>query len=92
MTHVCKCGVGHTTFGACIRAKSLNVGWARSSFGLDYTAEKLKDRELSEYKSARDQGVQPGGTQLHQTRMAMDMSEKTGKAFNAEHPSASIGE
>lgn len=80
----CTCGQGHETFGACIRAKGVRVGWSQSAKGLDATEEKNKWRELNLYKTARDQGIQPGGTQEHQVRAALDVSDKTGRAFNAE--------
>ncbi len=66
-----------------MRAKNIRVGWCRSSVGLDATAEKGKNRELDEYKAARNQGVQPAGTRTNQTRFAMEQSEKSGRAWQA---------
>lgn len=67
-----------------MRAKSIRVGWSQSAKGLDASAEKAKWRELNLYKSARDQGIQPGGTQEHQVRAALDISDQMGKPFSAE--------
>lgn len=79
----CSCGAGHGTFGACMRAKNIRVGYCRTASGLDYTAERRTHRELAAYKSARDQGVMPAGTGLSQTNAAMDVSQRTGRAFQA---------
>ena len=47
-------------------------------------AQKKWDKELADYKKARAQGVQPAGTTTAAVRKAMDLSEKAGKAFNAD--------
>lgn len=69
-----------------MRAKGIHIGYARSSVGLDLTAEKVKDRELAEYAAARRQGVQPAGTRTAQTRYAMERSEQLGRAWQADQP------
>lgn len=79
----CTCGQGHATFGACIRAKNLKVAYCASWKNFDYTRAKKTESELDAYKSARDQGVQPAGTRLSQTRAALDTSDQMGAAFNA---------
>ncbi len=66
-----------------MRAKNIRVGWCRSSVGLDATQERHKNRELAEYKAARNQGVQPAGTTTAQTRYAMEQSDRTGQAWQA---------
>jgi hypothetical protein len=81
----CSCGDGHETYGACLRAKNLRIGYCKSHVGIDYTRQKQWDQELSLYRDARDQGVQPAGTQTHQTRLALDVSDKSGKAFDASN-------
>jgi hypothetical protein len=83
----CTCGAGHETFGACIRAKGIRVAYCQSAKGHDYSRQKAWDRELSEYASARAQGVQPGGTTIDQTRMALEISERQGSAFDATNAS-----
>lgn len=82
--HVCRCPEGgHATFGACMRAKGIHIGYARSAAGLDATKEKRWTRELDAYADARRQGVQPAGTRLGQVEAAMRASEKTGIAYGA---------
>lgn len=79
----CTCGAGHATFGACIRAKNLRVAYCQSWKNFDYTRARSVERELDAYKSARDQGVQPAGTRLSQTRTALDASDQIGVAYDA---------
>lgn len=78
-----KCGTDCATFGECVRAKGLRIGWSRSASGLDLSAEKAKDKELALYASAVKQGVQPAGTRTPQIRHALERSEQTGKAYDA---------
>lgn len=81
----------HATWGECVRAKNTRVAWAASARGLDLTREKKWDQELQSYRDARAQGVQPAGTTTGQIREAMEISEETGRAFNAEKPLESLG-
>lgn len=80
----CTCGAGHETFGACIRAKGIRIGFCRSANGLDYTAHRDNQRELAAYKAAREQGVQPAGTHHGQINFAMEQSEKLGQPWRAD--------
>ena len=73
----------HETFGACLRSQRQMIGYANSAGGMDLTAQKKWDRDLDFYKSARAQGVQPAGTKRHQVERAMDISNLTGKAYQA---------
>jgi hypothetical protein len=41
------------------------------------------DAELKAYKDARAQGIQPDGTSMKQVQKAIDISQKTGKAYGA---------
>ena len=79
----CTCGGGCVTFGECIRRKGIRIGYCRSTAGLDFTAEQRHTRELDSYAAARRQGIQPAGTQLHQTQHALDASDLIGRAFDA---------
>lgn len=79
----CTCGQGHATFGACLRAKNIRVAYCKSSRNLDATAEKTKERELESYQAARRQGVQPASTFTRDIRHAMDVSDATGRAYDA---------
>lgn len=82
----CTCGKGHETFGACMRAKHIRVGWCQSGRGLDASAERDKDRELNLYAAARRQGIQPAGTSTHQTLTALEISDRAGFAYDATVP------
>jgi len=79
----CTCGAGHQTFGACLRAKNLSVGYSRSAAGFDYTAEKAKNAELDLYARARKQGIQPASTKAASVREALDKSDQAGRAYDA---------
>lgn len=78
----------HETWGACARASNIRVGWSNSASGLDLTKQKRWDKELDEYASARQQGIQPRSTKTKDIRAAVDHSNKTGSAFNADTTTA----
>jgi hypothetical protein len=80
----------HKTWGECLRAKNTRVAWAASARGLDLTTEKKWDKELSDYRDARAQGVQPAGTTRPKIEQAMQISEKTGQAYDAGNPLSSV--
>lgn len=82
----CTCGAGCVTFGECIRRKGIRVGYCRSAAGVDATAQKEWDKELDLYRSARSQGIQPGGTTTVASKFALDMSDRMGRAFDAGNP------
>lgn len=48
------------------------------------------DREIQAYRDARRQGVQPSGTTMKQVQDAMEISQRTGKAFQADDVMGSI--
>jgi hypothetical protein len=75
----------HASFGECIRAKGLQVAPIANLSG-----SKAWDAELDAYRSARRQGVQPAGTTMKQTTEAMEISQRTGKAFQADNVMGSI--
>lgn len=79
----CTCGQGHETFGACLRAKNIQISHCQSWKGFDATRTKKLKRELDEYAKARAQGIQPEGTRISQVRAALDQSDRDGVAFNA---------
>lgn len=75
-----KCRAGcptqdHKSYADCARGIQVNTGLSLS------TGQKKQDAELRAYKRAREQGVQPLGTQMHQVEQAMKMSDATGVAF-----------
>lgn len=73
----------HATWGECIRDKGLRIGYAASAKGWDATTQKKWDAELQAYKDARAQGIQPAGTQMHQIKQAVELSDMAGKAYDA---------
>lgn len=72
----------HASFGECLRAKHLNIGYARSAIGLDLTRQKRWDSRLQEYRDARRQGIQPRTSRLKDIRHAIKVSNETGVAFD----------
>ena len=73
----------HESFGACLRAKNLKVGWCRSADGHDFTANKQADRSLDAYQAARAQGIQPSSTRREDVERAVKISELSGAAWDA---------
>lgn len=75
----------HKSWGECARAARLQVAPIANVM-----AAKAWDKDINDYKAARRQGVQPAGTTAEKIRDAMEISQRTGKAFNAEDPIRSI--
>lgn len=73
----------HATYGQCLRAASLRVGWAKSHLGIDRTRERNKNTELDLYAEARKAGIQPATTRTPDIHKAFELSEKAGAAFDA---------
>ena len=73
----------HSTFGECLRSQRQMIGYANSAGGSDLSTQKRWDKDLDFYKSARAQGVQPAGTKRVQVERALDISNATGKAYDA---------
>jgi hypothetical protein len=46
-------------------------------------SDKKWNAELKAYKDARAQGIQPSGTSMKKIQEAVDISNKTGKAYGA---------
>lgn len=65
-------------FGCKASTLDLNPGEANSRLTM---SSKKWDKELALYRSAREQGIQPEGTSTTKIRKAIDISNKTGKAF-----------
>lgn len=64
----------HATFGECQRAKNVKVAYCASHKGSDYTAQKRWDKELTDYGTARSNGLNPSGT----TRAKIDQAYEDG--------------
>lgn len=67
-------------FGCKVSTLQLGVGDANSKVSMSTTKW---DAELKAYRSARDQGIQPAGTSMKQIQKAVEISNKTGKAYGA---------
>lgn len=81
----------HASYGECLRAASLRVGWGKSHLGIDRTRERGKQAELDLYKTARSAGIQPASTKTPDIRKAIEISEKAGAAFDATNNTFSNG-
>lgn len=73
----CTCGAGHLTFGACLRAKNIQVGDIKGR-----PINKKWDADLAAYKGARDAGIQPSGIDRASVDRAVRISDSTGVAFD----------
>jgi hypothetical protein len=67
-------------FGCKAASVNLAVGDANSNASM---AQSKWDKELALYKSARAQGIQPATTKTKDIRKAIEISNKTGRAFDA---------
>lgn len=74
----------HDSYDACLKAANVRTYLASPSKGLDGTTQKKWDRELSDYRAARRQGVQPDGTTAKAVTEAMRMSDKAGAAYGRD--------
>jgi hypothetical protein len=73
---------GHANWGECVRAKNSRVAWAGGTLtGYDATADKRWYSRIAEYRAASKQGIRPDSTRLQDIRRAVDISNKTGKAY-----------
>lgn len=73
----------HQTYGECMRSKGVKVAYCASAVGHDYTKQKRWDADLAAYKSAREQGIQPAGTNREAVDRAHRLSDAAGVAWNA---------
>jgi len=72
----------HGNWGDCLRASGLQLstGDAGSSKQM---SQKKWDSELTAYKSAIDQGIEPATTNMKDIRGAVELSNIAGKAFDS---------
>ena len=68
----------HETYGACLRAKDIQIGDLMHS-----QIQKAGDKNLDAYANARKYGIQPKSTRPADVRRAVEISERTGKAYQA---------
>ena len=72
----------HENWGACLRASNLEMSTGDAN-NKKVMSEKKWNAELNAYKSARAQGIQPSGTTMAKVQEAVEISNKTGKAYGA---------
>lgn len=76
----------HESWGDCLRASNIQMATGDANgelVGNGWTNKKW-DNELSLYREARAQGIQPEGTSTAKIRKAMDVSDKTGHPFGSD--------
>jgi hypothetical protein len=73
----CGCGAGHPTFGACLRAKRVQVA------GPDHQHFVDRGRVLGRYAHAREQGIQPQSPMGRHVQKAVERSDRDGVAYRA---------
>lgn len=73
----------HTSWGECARAANMRVAYCGIGGG-DATAQKNWDQDLSLYRQARAQGIQPEGTTRNKVMKALRASEKVGAAYGRD--------
>lgn len=73
----------HASWGDCLRASNIqmNSGDANGNVVSSGWTNKKWNNELSLYRQARAQGIQPDGTSTAKVRAAIDISNKTGVAY-----------
>lgn len=77
----------HATWGECARAANLRVAYCGIGGG-DATAQKNWDQDLSLYRQARAQGIQPDGTTRNKVMKALKASEMVGAAYGRDFAKA----
>lgn len=61
----------HASYGECLKANKPSVKNGSQSKDRLYSLEARNAQEISEYRAARAQGIQPKGTKLNQIRAAV---------------------
>ena len=73
-------------FGCKVTTLELATGDAAGNIIASGTTQKKWDKELGLYKQARAQGIQPDGTSTKAVQKAIDVSNRTGVAYDASSP------
>jgi hypothetical protein len=74
----------HQSYDACLKAANVRTYLASPSKGLDGTGQKRWDKELSDYRAARRQGIQPDGTTKAKIEQAVRLSDAAGAAYGRD--------
>lgn len=72
----------HGSWGECLRASNIQMNPGDAASGKPMTNKKW-DAELQAYRDARAQGIQPAGTSMAKIKQAVEISNKTGVAYQA---------
>jgi len=75
----------HATWGECARSAHFQVAPIAN-----LVASKAWDKELQEYRDAKRQGINPSSTKTKNIRDAVEISQRTGKAFDSENVIGSL--
>lgn len=78
----------HASYHECLRDAGTRTYLAAPSRGLDGTAQKRWDKELSDYRDARRQGIQPDGTTKAKVERAVKASDLAGAAYGRDFSGA----
>ena len=68
----------HESYGACIRAKGIQIGDLMNT-GI----QKAGAKNLEAYANARKHGIQPASTRPKDVQRAIQISDKQGTAYQA---------
>lgn len=82
----------HATYGECCRASGVKPMMMDHTRGFDYTREKRWNAELSAYRQALSEGIEPAGTTMKAVEEARRISDSTGRAFDGANPLASLSQ
>jgi hypothetical protein len=74
----------HENYHACLRDAGVRTYLASPSKGLDGTTQKRWDADLSAYRDARKQGIQPDGTTRRKVEQAVKASDAAGAAYGRD--------
>lgn len=70
----------HASYGECMRTKGVRL----PAIGIEgQHVQKQADKTLDAYEAARKQGIQPASTRAHDVAQAVQISNETGKAYQA---------
>lgn len=74
----------HASYDACLKDAGVRTYLASPSKGLDGTTQKRWDADLSAYRDARKQGIQPDGTTRGKVEQAVKASDAAGAAYGRD--------
>jgi len=83
------CSVGcptksHYTFGECLRDKGVGAVGYQISKRMEHKDTHRTDRELSAFRDAVNQGIEPDGTTMQKVQDAVILSNERGAAYGRD--------